>query len=314
VAQASGRYVDVVSTNFDAHWNDGTAVHYFLSTLFELSQKPIMIGEFYLAAMENRSGNQNNSAYFPTVQTQAERATGFLTTLKYLAQTPFVIGADWFQFYDEPMYGRDDGENFNMGLIDIYGKPYAELISASRSFDANQRKIQSTVKKTDSGIPPAPEELVLDPTKNLVLKNWDREKGYMPALSPTPVADLYLCWNQDALYLAIYADDVIERQLYRDKKIPPEDRMKLTIAFKGGSVINIRLGGEQQAALVHPQAEIIYTTGIRHSVRHISIIQLPASLFGKKLLKRNDKMQFAVTLQTLARAYLVKWDIRTRLN
>src|SRR5260370_9674771 len=107
VARACRRSVDVVSTNLSAHWNDGTLARFYLYTLHALAGRPIMIGEFYMAARENRSGNKNDSSGFPLVQTQAERAEGFRTTFRALAQTPPIVGADCFQNYHEPTFVRD---------------------------------------------------------------------------------------------------------------------------------------------------------------------------------------------------------------
>ena len=135
VVKAAGRHVDVLSTNMGMHFYDGTPTRYYLSTLYELAQKPIMIGEYYMAATENRSGNKNTGTGFPTVNTQGERVKGFLTTVTRLVRTPYIIGADWFQYFDEPTHGREDGEDFNFGLVDISGKPYEELTNASRTFD-----------------------------------------------------------------------------------------------------------------------------------------------------------------------------------
>jgi hypothetical protein len=35
-----------------------------------------------------------------------------------ISEPPYVVGADWFQYYDEPTHGRADGENYNFGLVD----------------------------------------------------------------------------------------------------------------------------------------------------------------------------------------------------
>ena len=40
-------------------WNDGSFPRYQLATLFSLSGKPLIIGEFYMVARENGSGNKN---------------------------------------------------------------------------------------------------------------------------------------------------------------------------------------------------------------------------------------------------------------
>ena len=116
VARACAPYVDAVSSNLNASWNDGTFARFYLETLHALSGKPVIIGEFYMAARENRSGNKNDRGVYPVVATQRERAAGFRNTLEALLQIPCVIGADWFQYYDEPAHGRHDGENFNFGV------------------------------------------------------------------------------------------------------------------------------------------------------------------------------------------------------
>jgi hypothetical protein len=95
VARAGAPYVDVVSSNLNASWNDGTFARFYLETLHALSGKPVIIGEFYMAARDNRSGNKNDRGVYPVVATQTERAAGFRNTLHALLKLPYVIGADW---------------------------------------------------------------------------------------------------------------------------------------------------------------------------------------------------------------------------
>src|SRR5262249_34478891 len=61
VPLSSRNHVDVVSTNLNASWNDGTFARSFLDTLHELTGKPVLVSEFYMAAEENDSGNRNKS-------------------------------------------------------------------------------------------------------------------------------------------------------------------------------------------------------------------------------------------------------------
>src|SRR5262249_1438743 len=131
VVHAAAPYVDIVSTNLSAAWADGTFPRFFLRTLHSLTSKPILVSEFYMSARQNRSGNQNDSTVYPLVDTQEERANGFQNTITALARTPYVVGADWFQYYDEPTFGRDDGENFNFGLVDIHDRPYEPLVKTA---------------------------------------------------------------------------------------------------------------------------------------------------------------------------------------
>jgi hypothetical protein len=123
VARAATRYVDAVSTNLNVSWNDGSFARFYLETLHRLAAKPVLIGEFYLCAQDNRSGNKNDRGVYPVVATQRTRRR-ILQHAADIAQNPYVIGADWFQYYDEPTHGRFDGENFNFGLVDIHDRPY----------------------------------------------------------------------------------------------------------------------------------------------------------------------------------------------
>src|SRR5207247_8357732 len=95
VVRAFGRYVDAVSSNLNASWNDGTFARFYLDTLHRLAGKPVLIGEFYMCARENRSGNKNDRGVFPVVATQQERADGFRNTLHALVNIPYVIGSYW---------------------------------------------------------------------------------------------------------------------------------------------------------------------------------------------------------------------------
>jgi hypothetical protein len=40
------------------------------------------------------------------------------------------VGAHWFTLYDESAVGRFDGENYNIGFLDVCNRPYKELSEA----------------------------------------------------------------------------------------------------------------------------------------------------------------------------------------
>jgi hypothetical protein len=43
----------------------------------------------------------------------------------------FIIGTGWFQYNTQPLTGRNlDGENFQIGIVDICNRPYKETIDA----------------------------------------------------------------------------------------------------------------------------------------------------------------------------------------
>ena len=43
---------------------------------------------------------------------------------------PELVGTHYFQWADQPSTGRFDGENDNIGLVDVTDRPYPELVEA----------------------------------------------------------------------------------------------------------------------------------------------------------------------------------------
>jgi predicted Rdx family selenoprotein len=312
VAQAAHDYVDAISTNLNANWNDGHYVRFYLDTLHALARRPVMIGEFYMTAMENGTGNRNRSSGFPVVQTQRERARGFINTLSDLARTPYVVGADWFQFADEPPHGRGDGEDYNMGLVDVEDRPYQELTAAAAAFDSGAVHTAGRTAPADAsaGIPPAPQDPLAHSQPMSALREWDRERGFTPPLSSNPQADLYLCWDQDAVYVGLYAIDIVENTYYRDKRIPEADRAEMTLQIGSSAPLRLRIGAGRPPAAISPFPAgfaAVDVSGVDHDVRNVALFRLPAALFGKQTLHAGDRIPLACTLHTFARAYQTDW-------
>ncbi len=241
VARAMQKHADVASTNLGADWNDGSISHFFLSTLHEATGKPVIITEFYLCAMENRSGNRNSSGGFPIVQTQAERADGFKRYVKSVASIPFVLGAHWFQFTDEPSKGRGDGENYNMGLVDIAGRPYEEITKVASSLNFKDLRTGALISKPEKTllIPKAP----IDPMKGVKL--WPRGTSFVSPISPLPIADLYAVHDAHFLYLALYEMEYMDERIYEGNHVPGIERSKWTIQIEGiDDPIEVTFGGK----------------------------------------------------------------------
>jgi hypothetical protein len=313
VARACSRYVDAVSSNLNASWNDGTFARFYVETLHRLTDKPVLIGEFYMSARENRSGNKNTRGVFPVVATQKERAAGFHNTLHALVKIPYVIGADWFQYYDEPTHGRYDGENFNFGLVDIHDRPYEALTKTASALDLVALKKQPVPARPDAsqGVPPAPRNPLAQFEPMLALKHWDRERGFVPPASEHPLADLYVCWNRKAIYLGLYAQDVTEDIGYKDKIVRASDRAEWNVS-PGGSTNAIlsRIGAGLEPIVDEPAVRLVNISGINGNFRNIACMELPAKLFGKDRFKTGDAIEFASTFFTHCRAYRVEWNGR----
>ena len=99
----------------------------------EESDQPLVISEYSFHALDGRSGDRNLSHFPAQVRDQAARAAGYRLMTQRLARVPYVIGADWFQWMDEPPSGRQlDGEDANMGVVDIHDRAYDQLVKAVR--------------------------------------------------------------------------------------------------------------------------------------------------------------------------------------
>lgn len=314
VAAAAKPYVDVLSTNLNPTWTDGTFPRFYLPTLHALGRRPVAVTEFYMTARQNRSGNPNNSSNFPVVETQAERARAFATTLEMLARTPYVVGADWFQYADEPTYGRGDGENYNMGLVDIHDRPYRQLIHAAASIDADadHRSGPEAMSSALSGMPTAPQEPYPPSPSDRPLQAWDRNRGFVPASSTNPTADLYACWKSGALYLGLWSMDMLEGDLYPNGKLPEPDRELLTLDLPAEQV-RIRLGGQAPPRVSGPGVEVHDLTRQSGYVGVVAIVRIPASLLKVHALQPGQSVPLHADLQSYARRRREVWQTVLRV-
>ncbi len=67
---------------------------------------------------------------------QQERGVAYRYYVENAAAHPAIIGVHWFEWLDEPNTGRFDGENYNIGMVDVADQPYAELVDAMKTTHA----------------------------------------------------------------------------------------------------------------------------------------------------------------------------------
>jgi hypothetical protein len=131
VARGARGFTDAQSLNYYA--SDALLDAGVFHSISEESGQPLIISEYSFHALDGRSGNRNLSRFPAQVADQESRAAGYRGMTSRLARVPFVIGADWFQWMDEPASGRlGDGEDANMGLVDVHDRPYEGLSDAVR--------------------------------------------------------------------------------------------------------------------------------------------------------------------------------------
>jgi hypothetical protein len=90
--------------------------------------KPVIIGEFHFGALDR---GMFHTGLVPT-DSQEKRAEAYENYVKTALQNPLIIGTHWFQYGDQATTGRGDGENYQIGLLNVCDTPYPETIAALR--------------------------------------------------------------------------------------------------------------------------------------------------------------------------------------
>ena len=101
--------------------------HTQLQKIYEQTGLPIIIGEFHFGVP-----GRGLAPGLAQVKNQEERGVAYSYYVENTAAHPAVIGTHWFQWIDQPSTGRFDGENYNIGLIDVTDRPYPEMIQATK--------------------------------------------------------------------------------------------------------------------------------------------------------------------------------------
>jgi len=120
-AQAAFRFCDVIAYNrYD-----------YSVKRFRLPQdldRPVIIGEFHFGALDRGMFHTG----LKPVQDQQDRAAKYRSYVYGALENPQIVGTHWFQYRDQATTGRGDGENYQIGFIDICDTPYSETIKACR--------------------------------------------------------------------------------------------------------------------------------------------------------------------------------------
>lgn len=323
VARAAARHVDVISVNCANVEPGGWISPSFLETLHRVTGKPLLVSETYVAARENQSGNRNSKGHYLVVDTQAERAAtaeGFVTRL---ARLPYVVGYHWFQWSDQPSAGREDGEDFNMGLVDLADRPY-ELLTAALA-----RAHARTTDLHRAGAPPrglaeADGEWAV-PTRSLSLdgdlRDWDLPRHWAPGAAASggvePFGDFYLSWQPEGLVVGVdYQDDAPGGA----EAAEPRSRKRLTVSVdrgEGAAASAVVLGLDRSSGKVPAPLSSPDVAGLRgaqktRDLRTTAEVLVPASFFGHEALREGQSLTLAVALVLEGDTRVLRWPAPPR--
>jgi len=95
--------------------------------------RPVVIGEFHFGALDRGMFHTGLVA----VANQQQRADAYERYVRSALENPLIVGTHWFQFGDQATTGRGDGENYQIGLLDVCDTPYGETIRACRAVGYN---------------------------------------------------------------------------------------------------------------------------------------------------------------------------------
>ena len=124
-----------------------------------LSRRPILIGEYHIGVPAD-----GLAAGLVQAKDQLERGVAYRYYVEQAASLEWFLGAYWFEWRDEPVLGRNDGENYNIGFVDVTDRPYVELIDAAKAthkrlMDVHSGKVMPFARHpmaSDAGAPSSP--------------------------------------------------------------------------------------------------------------------------------------------------------------
>jgi hypothetical protein len=239
--RAEAPYVDVIASNYNVDSPEGWIAPYYFDGLRALTGgKPVLISEWFYAAHQNRTGNRNNG-HLMTVDTQAERAAGAAAAAKNFAAIPEVLGVHWFQYYDYPVGGRQDSEDYNFGLVDIDNRPYEDLTAtlgaANRALPAIHREARAMPRQDRAHI--VLPKAAIDPD-HASLIDWPKSESLLPPLraakGDVPFGEAYLAWNDQGIALATIGQDYYDIDvLAYDGAFPLSEAYRVELDLDAGA-------------------------------------------------------------------------------
>ncbi|TBR44264.1 beta-agarase [Marinomonas agarivorans] len=135
----AAKHVDVMSYNLYAE-KPLDLVDF--STLEKLDM-PAMVGEFHFGSLDSGLFSLGIVA----ANDQEDRGKKYNKYMSSVLSHPNFVGAHWFQYTDSPTTGRAwDGENYNVGFVQITDVPYLPLVNAAKAFNENMYKARLDLK------------------------------------------------------------------------------------------------------------------------------------------------------------------------
>ncbi len=142
--RTAAKHCDVVTVNAYAN-----SVYNLSEKMFAKgADKPILVGEFHFGCLDRGMFKPG----LTPVCDQAERARSYTRFVEGCLQHPLIVGCHWFQYRDQPLLGRGDGEAYQIGFVDVCDRPYPELCRAARKIGGELYEMRSKGCLAFSGV------------------------------------------------------------------------------------------------------------------------------------------------------------------
>ena len=121
----------------------------------DITGLPMIIGEYHFGTVDRGMAQS-----LWQVNSQQERGVAYRYYTERAYAHPGLIGSAYFQWCDQDLTGRRDGENYNCGMVDVTDRPYkyqveAVMETSKRLFDIHTGKLspveQAPVKPRGHG-------------------------------------------------------------------------------------------------------------------------------------------------------------------
>ncbi|MCP3933033.1 MAG: hypothetical protein GY705_28515 [Bacteroidetes bacterium] len=133
IVPIAAKYCDVISFNRYRFAPNDLQAH------DKSIDKPIIIGEFHFGALDRGMLHTG----LRSVQNQEQRGRAYYQYIKAALENPYLVGAHWFQFGEQAVTGRGDGENYQIGFLDVCDTPYQETVDACRKISYQMYEIRN---------------------------------------------------------------------------------------------------------------------------------------------------------------------------
>ncbi len=116
-----------------------------LEVVDEVLKRSFVLGEWHIGASD--SGLLSNALVNAT--TQEERGKALAEYLRKILMFKKCVGMHYFEYNDQPVLGRFDGENMQIGLVDICQKPYNKALETLMKMNYDMYEVMTGKKVYD---------------------------------------------------------------------------------------------------------------------------------------------------------------------